>query len=125
MTLARVGDGEEFESLLGGRSLSDFSLVKEMRFSFAANSGCYNLYLQLEADGPLKGFLELSFEKVVGLQIKAFGGDLTQIRGLELVDISNSMWEDQCWEVRDFENSAISFRCAKVVVLSLHTVASS
>lgn len=101
-------------------SLSEFSTVDRLLFSAVRGSARYDLELVLLTDGLSSNFRAcIRFERVSGLELKEFGGSIAQVRGLEIHDISDAGWEQKNWEVRDFENSRVSFTCEHVEICSV------
>jgi hypothetical protein len=124
MVIDNVRSAAELREALGELSLSDFSTLKKLTFSCDSSTSearaHYNLEMVLSSDKPVDNWtIVLKFEHVSGLKAKSFGGALTQITGLFVKNIRDQGWEDQNWEVGDFENGAISFWCKRLSLIAL------
>jgi hypothetical protein len=109
---------EEAEKIFGLLNFSDFRRVRELRFLEQPEASESQLTLVLESEGRSPNFLlSLRFEGVQNLKL-SFGGQLTQIIGFGITDISQRQWERLNWEVTDFENGCIHFYCREVEILS-------
>ena len=93
-------------------TFQDHTTVKFVHFESDTNSASFecNLVLNLVHEASNSESIVI-FNGVSGLQLNNFGGGLTQIVGLELIDLRDQQWSEIKYQINDTENSAISFYC--------------
>ncbi len=115
-------DGFELATkTIGQFSFHEFTTLSELHFvSQDASHARYVLELVLESRGRQNGdyALKIRFVDVSGFSLKSIGGGLAQVTGFYIENISDRGWENQNWEIGDYENSTICFRAANVCVLA-------
>lgn len=103
---------------------SDLALVKSLRWSA---SNLEVIFLSQERRGALTWpdisgkFIEISitFVNVSNFKLSFPGSTLHQISGFDILDISDSAWEDVNFQIADYENDSISFNCENVIIDSV------
>jgi len=115
---------DQLSARLGSLSLIDFTIVDHLILTSAdAERTRYDLELALATDKQVDNRkIVLKFHRVASLRIKAFGGGLTQIIGLDLSNIRDRGWEHLHWEISDFENGVIAFYCEAVSLVLFEPV---
>jgi hypothetical protein len=109
---------EAAEKILGPLKFFHFRRVRELRFLEQPGASESQLDLFVESQDRSPNFLlNLRFRGVQNLKL-TFGGQLTQIIGFDISDISQRQWDRLNWEVTDFENGRIHFYCREVEILS-------
>jgi hypothetical protein len=116
-------DGIELAKInLGKFSFHEFSTLSELHYVLQDSSHAkYDLELVLRSQGRRMGdySLKILFVDVSGLDLKSLDDGLSHITGLAIENISDRQWENQNWEIHDFEDSRIEFRAADVRILSV------
>ena len=99
------------------------TLVVSATFATDLATGDCTLVLDLAKDrAPGSKALSVRFDGVASLSLRAFGGGLTQILGLDVRDVSNQQWDRQPYEVFDYERDVISFRCRAYEIVRHYTI---
>jgi len=99
---------EIVQKLWPGFQFYYLKLIKEIRLWQVGNQ--INLELKISSVDCQQDFLaRIRFEGVSCLNFRDFDGPEIEIKGFEILDISNDQWEGKKWKVSDFENNAISF----------------
>lgn len=97
--------------------LSGYTTVEKLSFyALDLDNSVYDAELVLASGRGDMPRISIRFGRVTNLELKSFGGGLTQITGLYIREISARGWEYQKFEVGDFENSAFSLRCHRVTI---------
>ena len=65
-------------------------------------------------------YLNIEFGTVNDFEVTSIGGSYNQISGFEIVDRSNSGWEEsKRYVVRDYEDGKIEFSCKEIRIISI------
>ena len=116
----RVVGIELISAAMGRYSLSEFSTVERMSFSVAPLGGSYDVEMVVSTDRESDNFrMRIRFRNVSGLQVREFGGTITQLLGLQIRDISDRGWQQKNWQVGDFENARMSLLCEEAEILAI------
>ena len=73
-------------------------------------AGEYRLTLVLSKTGT-PSRVTLTCGGVSGLALTAFGGGLTQVLGLEVIDVHGRQWDRLRYQIRDVEREMLLFQC--------------
>lgn len=89
-----------------------YTCVLGLNFQTDMSTGVCDVTLELsESERPGAQTITVRFEGVAALELKAFGGGLTQILGLSISDIRGEQRDRINFRVYDAEHGAISFLC--------------
>jgi len=96
-------------------TLRGFTALRRLTFETLDGCSTYALRLDLaESESARALTLSVTFEDVSNLRLFDFGGGLTQIMYLNVVDIRDRQLDRACFEVSDHERQAISFACRSI-----------
>jgi hypothetical protein len=97
------------ETLAGHRT------VRRIHVDMNERTCRYDLLMELSR-GVTDDVVTVLFEDVQNLQLKDFGGGLTEFQHLA-VEPDESGWERVQFEVKDIEENVVGFRCGDISVL--------
>jgi len=127
---ANIHNSELVTSLLGRWAASDLCFIESINISTQSDEGFTSvamvaLFQRRESstgswpnDRDPKFRVTLAFDGVRDLALKMTGGGPLPLMGFDLHDISSKGWEGLNFEVEDYEDATISFRCAKARVIT-------
>lgn len=111
---------------LGNRKLYHFSHVVALVFEEypVKNGASYSVRLSMQADEEGKRVVAtMLFLGVTELKLQSFGASITQITGLDVVDVSDRQLEGISFQVTDYEHGVIEFFCASAEIIRVETIA--
>lgn len=109
----------EAKRAIGDFDISQLSLLNEFHLIRQNEECTYHLDMVLESESRTENYaLRIRFKHVQDLKIDSFGGTYIQITGLSVRNIVERGWENKNWEVGDYEQGKISFRCKDVSIIS-------
>lgn len=94
------------------QELRGYTIVMLLQFVTDVTSGVCKLNIQLAKDDALGSeAIELEFDDVGQLSIREFGGGVTQVLCVRVVDVSDLGLERVKLRVEEMERDAIRFEC--------------
>ena len=120
---AKIPGIEKVGNVFGTDALYVLSKVVCMVFGEDRETNTYTLTIDLESEPPRDRYrARLEFVGVRELRIRGFGGCLTQINGLDIVDVSERQLEGIRYRVEDYEHDSIGFMCQLAAVSAIEKV---
>lgn len=117
-------EGTELEKKIPNFKLTNVKYVTDFHYYIGYNS-YYDQVSFLEIDFVLEAetrnfTLKMKFSDVSSLDLLGFGNNYNQLMGFNIIDLSNSGFEqNKKYLVEDYENNIIKFYCASLEVLAL------
>lgn len=100
---------------------TDIAFIKSLEWSVSQLEIVF--YSQLRAGvskwpDTSRHFFEMSitFKNISMLKLDFSGGGLQQVLGFDILDISNSGFEKNNFQIEDYENDCISFFCEEIEI---------
>jgi hypothetical protein len=123
--------------LVGRWHPSDLAFVSSLHYEGDGASGGCELVIEFVAcrrDMATSGWpadqgprykVKIRFLGVRDLNLKEFGGGVTQIMGFDITEIADRGWERINYLVEDYEDGRISFQCESVEILEAEELSCS
>ena len=113
------------EALTLNDALSGFTVLLQLAFAALDEASTYRLPLELaESESVGSSAISVTFDDVSNLCLSEFGGGLTQLLHLRIVDIRDRQWDRSKFEVSEVERQVISFRCRSIGAIGRYSVGS-
>jgi hypothetical protein len=120
-----VSGYEEAVEAIGEFEFDEFCLIERMSFQVVESTDrpVQELELQMRTDRrDPAARIRLRFLGVQKFKIDDWPGGEVQVTGFEIFDISDRQLEGLYWQIRDYEEDAISFFCREVEIMSVSHV---
>ncbi|OPB88543.1 hypothetical protein BB021_08260 [Elizabethkingia ursingii] len=122
--MKQIENIEKITSIYNTWKASDVAFLKTLEMS--TNRLLISFYCQLRSDvngwpDLSKDFFEVSmvFKNIYNLKLDFNNGQLQQILGFDIIDISDNNMENINFQIEDYENGRISFNCEEIEVVKV------